>query len=184
MPIEKDQAITLGTIAALAVAFCLFVWMPARSENRGYAERIEAARATLDTGPGDGGALTERDRAVKDLQLRVNGQDRYVPETAELASVLRSLTEAVRGRGVNEHELETLETTDYARYSVIPARLAFHGGFGEAFGVLQDIETMPRLIRVDRLEFRAGSGHGSATPTLDSSMRLSTFHSNDAGGGS
>ena len=178
MRIEKDQVITLGVMAALGVAFGLFAWMPARAESRSYTQRIEAARAHL--GPQtQGDALAERDRSVRDLQAEINEQDRYVPAGPELASVLRSLTRAVRDRGIQEHELETLETAEFARYSVIPARLAFQSDFGQAFNVLTDIEAMPRLIRVDQLELRAQRDGDTSNPTLDATMRLSTFHSTD-----
>ena len=181
MRIEKDQVITLGVIAAMGVAFTLAAWMPARGESRGYAERIEAARATL--GPSmQGDVLAERDRAVRELQARLGEHDRFVPEAPELASVLRSLTRAVRDRGVHEHELETLETARFARYSVIPARLAFRADFKQTFDVLTDIETMARLIRVDRLELRAERSGDARNPTLAASMQLSTFHASSPGG--
>ena len=181
MRIEKDQIITLSVIAAMGAAFTLAAWLPARAESRGYTERIEAARATL--GPRmQADVLAASDRAVRELQTRLGEQERFVPEAPELASVLRSLTRAVRDRGVQEHELETLETARYDRYSVIPARLAFHAEFEQTFDVLTDIESMPRLIRVDRLALRADRDGDPLNPTLDASMQLSTFHASSPGG--
>jgi Tfp pilus assembly protein PilO len=182
MSIEKDQLIAVGIIALLFVAFSLAVWMPARKANADYRERIAAAEKALEPSLSDPEVLAKLDRQVQTLRVAVSSQTRTVPRQPMTASILRDLTESVRHQGIEQQELQTLETKHYRDFSAIPSRLEFVAGFDQTARVIEAIESLPRLVRFDRLEIQAQRTE-LTSPRLEASLELATFFRRDDGGG-
>jgi len=155
MRIEKDQLTTVAIIAVLSAAFVFAVWMPARKSRAAAATRVAAADAEL-------AALRAGDASVEAWQKRVDGLRAEVETTAhrvpqghELAPLLRGLSRSLSDRAVAAEQLVTDEIESYAEYDVIPIHMEFQTGFPVLWEVVRELEHMPRLIRVDRLEIEA-----------------------------
>jgi len=174
MSIEKDQMLTILAVLTLCILFGLLVWLPEHRNNAGYRDRIDAAQQELGPGFDQPTAMTERDAAVKRLRQRIEEADRYVPAQPEVASLLRSLTKAADTNGVSAQDVKTLTPQHYKQYSVIPAEFEFEGGFKEAYQVIRQIESMPRLMRIDRLSLRRQDDRARGSHVV-ASIRLTTF---------
>jgi len=178
MRIEKDHWIVSGVIALLFVAFGLGVWMPNSQRLASYRDRIAEAQEKLGPNFNQPAAMADRQAEVAQLRQQVNSSDRYVPDGPELASVLRSLAEAVETQGISEQAFQSQQTREFKHYSEAPVEIEFESGFAAAYSVLEQIETMPRLVRVDALSLRVSNpNHGEAVqkPRVQVSYRLSSF---------
>lgn len=175
MSIEKDQLITLGLVVALAGVFAFAVWMPAKKKHQAFDERIDAAKSELGMTPVAKDELIALNTRVSELQTVVNGAQQYVPVDDEIAHVVRGVNEALKAYGVTEQEMVTRQAQRYAHYNTIPVSIEYQSSFPVVFGALQEIEKMPRLIRVDRLSVM-GDSDDPAQP-LEVQMELSTFYS-------
>lgn len=173
MRIERDQIRNLGIVAGLLVALGAGVWVPAHASRSDLHERIEKAKRELGL---DGAGAEELRRLNSDvLNLRdlTSQSQRYVPSEDELAEVLRALTESMATFGVTVHEVIVSDPQHFRDYSLIPVKIEFSGTFPAAYGVLRQIESMPRLLRVDDLQMDGARG-GNGVSVM---VQLSTFFS-------
>jgi Tfp pilus assembly protein PilO len=180
MRIERDQVKTLIVFAILLVGFSVGLWLPARAERARLQERIDSARDTLGMDLAQSKGLVKLHQVVTELRQTCNGAQQYVPQEDEMADVLRGLTESLVEMGVREQEVTTREVKHFAHYSVIPLELNFHSSFPMAYEVLRQIESRPRLIRIDNLEIQ-GDLQKPQQP-LEIHLELSTFFSRKTGG--
>lgn len=181
MWIEKDQWLTVGVVLALGALFAFAVWMPARERSAELDRRISQARDELGMTAVARDELTRLNNRVVELRQVVQGAQRYVPATDEIAQVVRGINEALRKQGVTEQEMIARPSQRFADYSEIPLTVEYQASFPDVFGALQQIESMPRLIRLDRLQLRSFP-EAPAQP-LEVHMQMTTFYSRQAEGG-
>lgn len=178
MLMNKANGVVACCIAGLSVAFGLGVWLPESRNLASYQERIVAAQEALGPSAFQPAMVDKKLNEVEKLRNELESAERYVPHGPELASVMRSLTQAVEAEGVGGQHFKTMETASYKHYTVMPVELEFEDSFAAAYGVLERIETMPRLVRVESLNLRLLDEDNAKTtaPRMQASMRLSGFH--------
>ena len=177
MPIEKDQWIVFGLVAGLSLAFVFAVWMPENRKLQGYQERIQAAEEALGPNFNQPAALAARIDEVDALEERVESSERFVSADPELAALLRSLTEVAQGQHVSDRELNTKPSRHFKHYSEIPVELEMRSSFDAAYGLLEAVETMPRVVRVDALSLRlAHQDSARKKPQMQAKFHLSGFY--------
>lgn len=178
MQIDKSQWMVIGSIVLMVAVFALGVWLPESRQIAAYQDRIAHAEEELGPSFFEPAMMDERVNEVEALKQELNSSTRYVPNRPELASVLRSLTEAVESQGVSEQSLQTRETRFHRHFSEIPLSLEFEDSFTASYGVLQQIESLPRLVRVDAMNMRVLDRDGSKqlSPVMQTTLRLSSFY--------
>ncbi|MEM7626845.1 MAG: type 4a pilus biogenesis protein PilO [Planctomycetota bacterium] len=185
MRIEKDQWIVAGVIASLTLAFVFAVWLPENRKTARYQERIDAAQKTLGPNFNQPAALAARMEEVDELQDKVESSDRFISAEPELAKLLRSLTEAARGQAIGDQQFNTQPSRHFKHYSEIPVGLEMRSSFDAAYGLLEAIETMPRVVRLDALSLRLIDQDSAKTkPQMQANFRLSGFYTDRQEGGS
>ncbi|MFW6059170.1 MAG: type 4a pilus biogenesis protein PilO [Phycisphaeraceae bacterium] len=172
--IDPGEWKRLALVAVLAVVLAVGVWLPAHHRRVALQERIAEARRELGRDLVDTRNLPELHRRVRKLHATLEGAQRYVPQEDEQDQLLRDLTEAMRAHAVVDPELVVHETRELAGYSVVPMRIEFRSSFPAAFGVLQRIESMSRLVRVDEFQLEPVRKERADSP-LRVTLKLSTF---------
>lgn len=150
------------------------IWLPEHFKRVSMYDQIHDAEYALGINPGLSTGLGQWYQQVVSLREEVRGAQQYVPEEDELADVLRGVTEALRREGVSEPELVTRPIEHYVNYSVIPAGVQVAARYPALFEVLREIEKMPRLIRLERLEVEPSRDDPDQ---LEVALDLSTFFS-------
>lgn len=176
--IERDQWKFLTVLGVLLLAFGIGIYLPAYYQRSKIHERIDAAKAELGIDPAALAGLNRYHTRVIALREEVSGAQRYVPQVEEIASVLRGLTQSLDAHDTAQPEVLTGAARRFADYSVVPVSLRFEAPFPAAFGVLDRIESMPRLIRIDELHFQADARRLDAPMSVQ--LELSTFFSTGA----
>lgn len=178
MLMNKAQCVLSCCIGGMSCAFALGVWLPESRNLAGYQERILAAQEELSPRGLQPTVMNQKLTEVERLRDKLDSSERYIPRDAELASVLRGLTEAVEAEGVTEQDFQTDEPRRYKHYSVLPVELEFEDTFNASYGVLERVETMPRLVRVESLNLRVMDRESSKSgaPRMQASLRLSGFY--------
>lgn len=180
MRFEKDQMVTVAVVLALGALFAFAVWMPARAQHQKLEARIAAAQNELGMTAVAKDDFVRLNEQVTHLRQVVRGAQRYVPASEEIAEVVRGINEALRSHDVTEQEMIARQAKQYADFSEIPLSVEFQSSFPVVFGALQQIEAMPRLIRVDRLNLMSFP-EDPAKP-LEVQMQMSTFYTQSAEG--
>lgn len=175
---NQSQYVVIGVIAVITGAFALGVWLPESKKLKGYQQRIVGAQEELGPSFFEPAMMDERVSEVEALKEELHSSTRFVPDGPELASVLRSLTESVESQGVQGQTLQTREAKQHKHYAELPLSLEFEDEFTSAYGVLQQIESLPRLVRVEAMNLRV-LDRGEApqgAPLMQASLRLSSFY--------
>ena len=157
MLIEKDQTRAMIILGVMTGVFALGFWLPNRLlENRLQAELTEV-QETLAVDRHDPEKLAVMVRQVSDLKALTQQSQKYVPQSDELADLLRQLSIELERQSVSGQEIQTGKIIHGQEYSVVPITLRFKGSFPAVFGFLQRIESMQRMIRVTKLDFDGDS---------------------------
>jgi len=175
---NKSQWIVFGLIAVLVAVFSLGVWLPESRKLAGYQERIVTAQEQLGPSFFEPAMMDKRMTEVQALKDEISSSARYVPERSELAPVLRALTEAVESRGVDNQRFQARESKHYKHYAELPLSLEFEDTFDVVYGVLQEIESLPRLVRLEAMSLRVldRDRKQEISPVMQASLRLNSFY--------
>ncbi|MEM6334058.1 MAG: type 4a pilus biogenesis protein PilO [Planctomycetota bacterium] len=166
----KQQPATwyAGTIVAcLLVGLC--VDLPFRSVQSRQQDRIDESSRQLGLTPGATEELSRLYDEVEQMRDELDGSKQRVPAQDEIAQVVRGISEALVLHAADQPVLTTGKTEHYATHSLIPVQVSFNADFLNTYRVLDALQRMPRLIRVDRLTISrdAERGDGNATVELE-----------------
>ncbi|MEO0586500.1 MAG: type 4a pilus biogenesis protein PilO, partial [Planctomycetota bacterium] len=165
---KQPAAWFAGTlIACLLVGLC--VDLPFRSVQSRQQDRIDEASRQLGLSPGANAELVRLYDEVEQMRHELDAAQQRIPAQDEIAQVVRGISEALALHAADQPVLTTGQTEHYATHSLIPVQVTFNADFLNTYRVLDALQRMPRLIRVDRLTISrdAERGDGNATVELD-----------------
>jgi Tfp pilus assembly protein PilO len=174
MRIEKGEWRALVAALLVGTGLVLGLWLPQHARRRQLTAQIEQADQTLRTNSIQGVGLTALSRKAEVLKVEADAAQQRVPPQQRLGDLLRQLSQHANAQHVTGLEVVTKATVAGADYSMIPLVVQFHGPFPAVFGLLRDLEQMPRLVRVSRVDL-----HGDpAKPgePLAATIELYTFY--------
>lgn len=181
MSIERDQFRAMIILGVMTGIFGLGFWLPNHlHENRLHAQ-LKMAEDSLKAEQHDPEKLAVMVRQVSDLKALTLQSQKYVPQSDELADLLRQLSIELERQRVTGQEIQTGTIIHGQEYSVVPITLRFKGSFPAVFGFLQRIESMQRMIRVTKLDFDGDAAH--VNELLSVRIELYTFFAEVKGAG-
>lgn len=166
-------------VVFLAGFFVLGMWLPQWLHERELLSRIQAAQKRLGFDEAGAVALVDLAREVNQLRDMVSQSDRYVPASSELGPLLQKLSPQ-KAAGLKQPEIVTRQVVAGSDYSVIPISVQFEGQFQDTFEYLKSVESMHRLVQVNRVSLTA-EPQKRDTP-LRVELDLSTFYAPTQGG--
>jgi len=182
MSIDRKQiklmGIMLSVMLVLGVGPLAYNYFAEKSLDA----RIVLAKESLGIERGSAEDLSSLHYRVQELEDALNNRQHYVPDTPEIAKVLRSLTDALVRYQVQDQAIETRPNKSYLNYSAIPLSIRFEADFLSTYAAIREIESMSRLIRIDRLNIRSVPGRDLAEPQIE--MEVTTFFAPNMEGGS
>lgn len=137
-------------LAAMMIAGIGLVVRPAYVSARALDRDIESKREELGR-PGSGPEAIER--LARDLAaLKELGSERMTPIPAEsgVATLVRQLSESFDELGLKDREVSTGASKQLDEASCLPMTIAITGGFPAIFDALRRVESLERLVRVQR----------------------------------
>lgn len=178
MRIERDQIQAVLILMGLGVAFLLLGYLPTRSKAAELDQRISQASQVLAAMSDDDETCRQLASDIEQLEQAVAGAQGFVPQDSELASVLRQITNELNAEQCSNPQIMAKESVEEAHYGRIPMTLDFAGSFETVFGFLKRLESMDRLVRIDKLEIRTDDSHDDTTAAhpLRVKMEVSTFY--------
>lgn len=134
---------------------------------------VKTLRAEL-AKPVDGPEVVER--LANDLKmLREFGQGRMtpIPEQSDVAGLMSMLSEMLTDLGLEKRDITMRSPKSYGdppEASSLPVTVVLHGSFVDVCRAVERVESMPRLVRVER--FRAVADEKQmGTPSRDGLVR-------------
>ncbi|MBN8644770.1 MAG: type 4a pilus biogenesis protein PilO [Planctomycetes bacterium] len=165
MNFSKNQ-LMLGAAWALTVGVGVFgVIRPAVSHMSTLEREIAEQRAEL-TRPGSAPETIER-LARELTALRALGSERMtpIPKESGVAALVKDLSEAFDALGLKQREISTGTARTTEEASSLPMSISLNGPFPEIYKAVRRVESLDRLVRVQRL--RMALPAPSARDTID-----------------
>ena len=159
MSIERDQMRAMLILGVMTGIFTLGFWLPNHLHEKSLHAQLQSVKHELATNHHDPDKLAMLVRQVSDLKSLTTQSQKYVPQSDELADLLRQLSVELQRQHVTGQEIQTGSIVDGDEYSVVPITLRFKGSFPAVFGFLKRIESMQRMIRVTKLDFDGDATH-------------------------
>jgi Tfp pilus assembly protein PilO len=181
VPIDFPQIKAILIIVAIALALGVGIWGPAAYQRSGLRATADQIHKELGTEPDATAQCGNIYSEVIALRREAEGEQNIIPDTDQLAKFQRRFTETLMTHGMTETNKVTQPIRHFADYSVMPVSLDFTGSFTGGYGVLQQIEAMPRLIRIDALKISRPVSNTEGP--LQVRLKLSTFVSAKAKAG-
>jgi len=166
--LKSNLGLGIGLGLCLIGGVALIV-RPAYLGAKALEDEIEAKRAEL-ARPGSGPQTIER-LAHQLTALRALGKERMtpIPEDSGVATLVRSLSESFDDLGLKDREVSTGGAKQLDEASSLPMTIAISGGFPAIHSALARIESLDRLVRVQRLRV---AGEGKTRAGFDRSGRV------------
>lgn len=178
MRMDKEQLRTLIVVLVIALGFALGVWWPQHVKRIQLSAEISRARQELRSDAAAHQDMRQWYSQIMNLREQLNHFPTRNPGEGQLASVLRRLSDALHTAGVDDQEVTTGEVNSAEGLTAIPIQIRFRGSFPAAYRVLQQIESMDALLRVDDLQIHRPTD-GRESHKLRVQLKLSTFFSAD-----
>ncbi len=173
MKINRGIVKTLLLFVALLAVFVGAVLVPYGLYEAKLNEQIHLAQQELGIGEVDNAGMVRLYKQVQALRDQLGGRGQYIPDEDELSLVLRDLSGLINAPGVSGQEIVTEKSKLYADYNILPIRIQFQAPFATAFDLVERIESLSRVVRVDQLVVEAEPDYPSQPLVV--SLDLSAF---------
>lgn len=174
MRVSKSQLRFAGGLLAGATLFAAVGWWPMVRDIRQIESQIAQAETDLGLTRGRTDGLAQLAMRVEDLRAQSAMNNKEIPQSAEMAGVLRQLSVQIEHASLTGQGISTLESRQREEVIELPVELTFSGQSQLVFGFVERIENMPRLIHVDSLRIaRDATQKGQ----VNASVKLRTFFS-------
>lgn len=180
---RRQRAVVLG-VAGVAALIALAATIPARRQATLIQRDIDQTTRALVREQVDSAAVRRLAERVDELEAQLAGVDRVVPDSVELASLFGDLSGFLGAEGVAGGAIEQGNARQEAAYTIIPVVMTFKGDFPAVFEVVRQIESLHRIVRINRLDIAAQGRATGPDQMHQVSIQLDTFASAAEGAGS
>jgi len=173
MKIKNEKIKTAVILGGMVLVFAVIVLVPYGLRDAGLADRIDAARDELGISSVDNEGLARLNQEVKRLQAELDGRGRYVPTRAQIAQVIKEFSGLINEHGVTGQEIVTGKEEYYADYNILPVKIQFRAPFATAYDLVERIEGLSSVVRIDDLSIEAEPDYPRQPLTVN--LKLSAF---------
>ncbi len=146
---KADIVLGAGWLAIVAATVGVFV-MPSMHRERELKSEVSALESEL-AQPSSGPELIAQLQANLDtLQSFGDGRMTDIPEESDIAGLMRSLTDILSQFQLPQHDLTTRPEKALQYASAKPVSISLTGPFTSIYQAVNQIESLPRLVRVER----------------------------------
>ena len=116
----------------------------------------------------------------RDLKQQVQGECKLVPTSPDMSKIVQALSLEVDGQNVLDQSFTAGNTsmqTPTDGFSVQPLAVTLHADFESIFSVIQNVESMNRLVRVSSIRMtRKESESDVSEPALEAAIGLHAMY--------
>ncbi len=165
MRFDKQTIVWTGAIVAVVIGFFLVVTRPQLRRIRELTATMETERAEFNARRQGQEFLPALQQSVNALSVKVADFDAKIPQQESLGHFLESLARSAQAHHLRPDAIEPgaairggaglSPAGSAAEVAALPIALRVRGPFRDVYGLIQDIEQMPRLTQVERFKVEA-----------------------------
>lgn len=128
----------------------------------------------------DGAAALRRlESRLQEARRVVRDETTPIPRESDVAALIRQLSSRLSGLGVSEREITTGSAAELADASAMPMSVSVRTEFLNIYEVVRWVESLPRLVRVERLSIERASDDKLRTGPVEADVMLEVFFDPD-----
>jgi Tfp pilus assembly protein PilO len=169
-------------LVLLAAAFFVFGYRPCTVRQSELHQQLDSKRRDLLNNTARVRILPDVERAVTELEVRVDNYDKQLPRQQDLGQFIRDIHGVVRDADLRRVTVQPgvphrSELAGNTVVSELPIALRFEGDFLSVFNFLRKTEEMQRLTRVRDLKLKNADRQGSKPGQVEVELSMNIYFS-------
>lgn len=149
--ITKDTWAMLGVMAAMVLGAWVFVYRVQGRTRDDLQAKVSAKKTLLRANAERAAVLPQVAQRVEEMKALYQELNRRIPRRTELGGFLREISCELSDAQLSNQLIEPGNPTREELFHTLPIIMRFEGGYLALADLLQRIQTMQRLARVQRL---------------------------------
>ncbi len=149
--LTPDNWVTLVVLAAIVTAAMLLVYLPQGEELQAVRHRMVSQRLAMDADAEKAAVVPQMVREINAMQRRYKGFERRMPKRKELGGFLREISSILASERLSNQLTEPGNPTREELFHTLPIIMKFQGSYLSLASLLERIDGMERLTRVQKL---------------------------------
>ena len=151
MKVPMRHLALLGLLVAVPVSAWAVAYRPMNKAIHGVAEEIRTRTSSLEHCDKLNAQYRELKSITKVLHQSTLHAMEQIPNNPDAEQWLESTSEAARGAGLIVRSVTTSGQRSEGEYNVLPVDVNVSGTFESVYTLLQHLEQMDRLTRIDKM---------------------------------
>lgn len=178
------RALQLGAgLAALAALCVLAEALPTWRRLGRLGARCEAARTELLLVGDRPKELARQGEELNKVKQFVRKHVKPIPKDSDVAGLVRSLSELMDSEGISRREIATGVEARGESARTLPLTLKMRGSFASVCAVIDRIESLPRMVRLRRVELRLDGEPGAGEGVVAASLLVELVYAKEGASG-
>lgn len=161
----------------MVACFVVLFYVPNAREAKAAARKLAEARTARTLNWRQSQGLAKLDEEVLTMMIDYERNLSRIPREAKMPEFLKSVSGLLAMAGIQQREVMPEAPRAKEGYVEQPMVIAFEAPFWVGYGILDRLENMDRIIRVQWLQMVSLPG---SEGKVRMKMRIITFHSNKA----
>ena len=138
-----------GWVLLVLIGIVSMAWLQPRMVNEAYAELagLQLRLARAEDGAAEIRALVDELSGIQDSTKSI----KQVPRDSQFAKLMQDLGGKLNALGIEDHMITTGGSVSLGPADSIPMKISMTSGFPGVYETIVWVESLPRLIRVQRL---------------------------------
>ena len=158
--ITKDTWAMLGLIAVVTLGGAVLVFWPQGRTMEDLRAKVASENALIRANAERAAALPGMAQRVEEMKGLYQELDRRIPKRTELGGFLREISGELSAAQLSNQLIEPGNPTREELFHTLPIIMRFEGNYPALADLLQRIQTMQRLARVQKLRVARKSDSG------------------------
>lgn len=157
--IKRDNWVTLGVLAALLVGAMFILYLPQCNKLNEIRSQSASLKTQLEADAKKAAVVPAMVRWIDTMQKRYLAFDRRMPKRKELAAFLREISSILASERLSNQLTEPGNPTREELFHTLPIIMKFQGSYLSLASLLERIDEMERLTRVQKLTIARDPKH-------------------------
>jgi len=170
---SKDNVTMLAILCVMLAVAAFVLYRPQSRVLGDLRKQIETEKNTTATYAAKVAIVPDLRRQVADMKNRYKDFDRRMPKQRELAGFLDEISKNIEQERLSNHLIEPGGTAREEAFYTMPITMRFQGSYLSLASFLKRIDTMERLIRVQKLHITVDNK--GPEPKINCELRLNIY---------
>ncbi len=164
-----------ASLAAIAVAYLTFVWMPGRRAIQAMQRQVEVQHQFVDKSTGLQASLMAVQQELERTESVAARWERLAPREKDIPSLYGKISALAKDAGLTVSKFDPQPWVGYEQIREIPVSIHGSGSFAQLYDFLRRVEGLPVAIWVKSMKIEKTA---ASAKDIQSELELVVFSNN------